>query len=286
MNSSSNSYSLVGKFFDLVQDEVKNSKEIYKNNTSDALKRYYHNLLNGNNFAHYIKNFYIERVFSSTNLIRKGLKILDAGCGLGTESLLFAILGGQVVGIDLAEERIRVAKERIKYYETQYKKSLEISFKIENIFNHRNKYDIIWINEAISHIDPVEKFLKLCYINLNTNGRIIIADANKFNPYIYLQSKKDQIKSGGIYKKIRLGNLEGSKEISYAIERIFTVPSIIRILSKYFIVQNVEFLRLLPFSLFNINPHSMKKLEKQILCKIPILNQLFGSYVITSLKRV
>jgi 2-polyprenyl-3-methyl-5-hydroxy-6-metoxy-1,4-benzoquinol methylase len=278
-------YSFSEKFFAINRKEIIKSKEIYGKGASIELKKYYYNLLKTGKFYEYVIYFYIERVMPIIRYIQKGIKILDAGCGLGTESILFGLLDAKVTGLDIAENRLEVAKQRVRYFENQFNHKINVDFIHESIFEHHDKFDIIWVNEAISHINPVNEFLELCYSNLKPNGKIIIADANKLNPYIYLQSKKDQILSGGIYKKVKIGGLKEDQEISYAVERVFTIPSIKKILSQYFRVQSVINLRLLPFSLFRVNPSIMNKVEKDILGKMPILNQFSGTYVITSVKK-
>ena len=43
---------------------------------------------------------------------KKGPRILDAGCGAGYESMRLTNLGAEVVGVDISEESIKIARER------------------------------------------------------------------------------------------------------------------------------------------------------------------------------
>lgn len=284
-NNSTELLKIVSKYFDYTQEEVRDSKKLYGLTNSGQLKQYYFNLLKKRAYSNYIKYLYIDRVIPLVKNIRKDIKILDAGCGLGTESLLCGILGANVTGIDISKERLNVAKNRIKFYENKFQTKLNVQFHYENILSHANKYDIIWVNEAISHINPINQFLKNCYYNLNDGGKLIVSDANKLNPHVYFQSKKDQIRSGGIYQNIIQQDLPKGKEISYAVERIFTIPSIKSLLSQFFKVKEVVSIRFLPYPVYKFNSNIFLMIERNVLRKIPILNLFSTTYVIISVKK-
>lgn len=284
-NNSTELLKIVSKYFDYTQEEVRDSKKLYGATNSGQLKQYYFNLLKKRAYSNYIKYFYIDRVIPLVKNIRKDIKILDAGCGLGTESLICGILGANVTGLDISKKRLNIAKNRIKFYENKFQTKLNVQFHYENILTHANKYDIIWVNEAISHINPINQFLKTCYYNLTDGGKLIISDANKLNPHVYLQSKKDQIRSGGIYKNVIQQDLPKGKEISYAVERIFTIPSIKSLLSKFFKVKEVVSIRFLPYPVYKFNPNIFLMIERNVLRKIPILNLFSTTYVISSIKK-
>lgn len=44
--------------------------------------------------------------------MQKGMKVLDGGCGLGTQTIFMAKMGAQVTGIDVSETAIKKARER------------------------------------------------------------------------------------------------------------------------------------------------------------------------------
>ena len=43
-------------------------------------------------------------------------RIIELGCGTGTSSLLFASLGGEVIGIDLDKSMIHICEKRKKFF--------------------------------------------------------------------------------------------------------------------------------------------------------------------------
>ena len=67
---------------------------------------YLHNLVT----AYYFRN---RRVINT-----EGKVILDAGCGTGYKSLMLALAnpGAKIVGIDLSEESVKLAEQRLQYH--------------------------------------------------------------------------------------------------------------------------------------------------------------------------
>src|SRR4028118_1938796 len=67
---------------------------------------YVHNLAT----PYYLKNKKIVET--------KGKVILDAGCGSGYKSLILAEAnpGAKIVGVDISEESIKLARQRLQYY--------------------------------------------------------------------------------------------------------------------------------------------------------------------------
>jgi 2-polyprenyl-3-methyl-5-hydroxy-6-metoxy-1,4-benzoquinol methylase len=68
---------------------------------------YLHNLVT----AYYFRN---RKVINTS-----GKVILDAGCGTGYKSLVLALAnpGAKIVGIDLSEESVKLAEQRLQYHE-------------------------------------------------------------------------------------------------------------------------------------------------------------------------
>ena len=78
-------------------------------------------------------------------------RLLDAGCGYGTESLLFALSGREVWGVELVSERAEFARSRVDYYQKAAGRPLDIRFINAHIFRFLEtapSFDIIWAMEA------------------------------------------------------------------------------------------------------------------------------------------
>ncbi len=83
-------------------------------------RQYYGRLLNTRTREYAIDNATcnISKVIRYFELNRDGVKsVLDIGCGLGMQSIIFAARGARVVGIDLNPHCIRLCNKRKRYYE-------------------------------------------------------------------------------------------------------------------------------------------------------------------------
>ena len=100
---------------------------------------------------------------------KKKLNVLDIGCGLGYDSIIFADIGKcNVYSIDACPEFLEYFKQNIDHAQKQSNKILDINV-IECDFNKINeneelmdvKYDILWNNASLMHLskDEFKKWL-------------------------------------------------------------------------------------------------------------------------------
>lgn len=106
----------------------------------------------------------------------KGKSLLDIGCGPGRLSFLFAKYCSYVLGIDISETFLSIAKQ-IK----DIKRISNIDFKNMSITNINldQKFDIIFIGGVLLYFDDMEVVRCIREIKnhyLNKNGRIIIRE--------------------------------------------------------------------------------------------------------------
>ena len=209
------------------------------------------------------KNLYQNRLRYITNLLLslRSPLILDAGCGLGSEALLFSSLGAKVVGVDLNEERLKVAEKRKSFYKDLIMGKIE--FILGDVFEmiKMRKYDFVWMNESVSHIHPAEKFLQIARHQLNSGGRIIISETNGGNPYILL---KRFMKTGcWVWRSCFVEDPETKSKVGYAVERLFTCSQIADILIRAgYLIGHVEFTHFIP--VFLIRNHKMFKMISRL----------------------
>jgi len=215
--------------------------------------------------------------------IKKEIIILDAGCGIGSESIFCGLLGAKVRGIDISKNRLSCARVRKLYYEKKFNKKINVKFELKNIFDVDGKYDIIWVNEAISHISPAEKFLELSYNLLKKGGSLIITDSNKLNPYIYIRIKKEQKKRGGTLLKVKDPTTD--KQISYAVERCFTISQIKKMVSDKFEIDDIFSFSFFPFFIFKRFKRICTFVEYNIFGKISPFKLIAACYSIICTKR-
>lgn len=156
-------------------------------------------------------------------------RILDAGSGLGTQSILFALLGAGVHGVDLRQDRVVIAEKRARYWEEKLNAKLDLSFACESVFSlpEKETYDFIWVCQAISHIDPAEEFLGLTCRLLKPGGRVVIYDPNG----MHIPNQLYQLKNRGV-RVHRTYETHTGETVAYAVERLFTYGGIQRILRR------------------------------------------------------
>lgn len=112
----------------------------------------------------------LPEIIDFTDLVQKNGKILDLGCGPGHHSKYFTDLGFKVVGVDLSENMISLAKKSFK----------NIDFRVMDIYNLKfdsSTFDGIWASASLLHIEKSsirEVLIKLKDI-LNYNGIIYIS---------------------------------------------------------------------------------------------------------------
>uniref|UniRef100_A0A1A9WKT3 Methyltransferase type 11 domain-containing protein n=1 Tax=Glossina brevipalpis TaxID=37001 RepID=A0A1A9WKT3_9MUSC len=116
----------------------------------------------------FIRDGLVTRGFVDPKLVNtidvlKNQQILEVGCGGGILTEELARLGAKMTAIDLSNELINVARERLK----QDARLLEnITYKIEPIEVHMkdksNFYDAVVISEVLEHIDDKVPFLNAC----------------------------------------------------------------------------------------------------------------------------
>lgn len=155
--------------------------------------------------------------------------VLDAGSGLGTQSILFGLLGAKVQGVDLRQNRVIIAQKRAARWREKLNAKLDVQFTCESLFEmpQEEKYDFIWICQAISHIDPAEDFIDLSYKLLKPGGQVVVYDPNG----MYLPNQLHQLRNRGTQIHRSYTTHKG-ETVKYAVERLFTFGGIQRLLKK------------------------------------------------------
>jgi len=239
---------------------------------------------------------YAQRLAPIIIEIRKSpenIKILDAGCGYGTESILFSLLEKKVTGVELVKGRANLAKSRIDFYNSLSDIGINLNFVNSHIIrflDQSNKFDIIWAMEAISHIYPLEKFISLAYKKLNNNGKLIVSDPNKINPVALLRSIKIR---GSLFHRThrKFQDPDTHKPVDYSQEKIFSANKFQNILKSYgFTIDNILITGFLGTSLLpksfvaHNNIYKTMLIMKDIPRKIPFIRNLGSLYTITAVK--
>lgn len=222
-------------------------------------------------------------------------RVLDAGCGYGTESLLFYLLGAEVFGIELIPERFESAKSRPDFYQKYSRTSLPIRFINKNILHFleesQDAFDIIWAMESISHIHPLEDFLRLAKNRLNQHGKIIVSDQNLISPVTFIRNFKIR---RGVEEKVHHQFLDPDtgQPVDYAVEKIYSAKRFSNYLKMAgFRIKRVEMAgfmgsSFLPdFLLSNQMTIGLMTGINDILKSLPLIRQVGTIYTITAEKQ-
>jgi len=106
-------------------------------------------------------------------VISPGMKVLEAGCGIGTESVFLAVRGMDVTSIDLSESAISLSKQLAKFY------GVEINFQQGDATNPDfpdESFDVICEQGVFHHLTDEERepYAKTITRLLRPNGLFVL----------------------------------------------------------------------------------------------------------------
>jgi 2-polyprenyl-6-hydroxyphenyl methylase/3-demethylubiquinone-9 3-methyltransferase len=96
-------------------------------------------------------------------------RILDIGCGNGSVALEFTKRGYSVVGIDLAEAGVRIARESCP------SGRFEVLAADKNVLANLGEepFDLVYSAEVVEHLYDPRSFMAGCYAATKSQGRFI-----------------------------------------------------------------------------------------------------------------
>jgi len=254
----------------------RSSTEFLSKTESQRLCGYYRNY----STSDYLSYLYIQNLRDVINRLTPNTVLLDAACGYGTEAIIFALLGASVIGIDLNENRLKIARSRVDYYRAQVNKDLSIKFLPKDAikFLQKEAFDIVWTTNAISHIYPVENFLTTTWYNLKPQGKIIIRDANKHNPHVFRIASQAHRRRGRV---IHRSDPESGETVLMGVENVFSIKEMINLLKKAnFHIESINRYGFFP----NLRIGALSHIDK-LLSTVPLINRISIFYSIVGEKR-
>lgn len=112
-----------------------------------------------------------------------GAKILDVGCGSGWLSEYFARLGYEVTGIDISDDLIRMARERVESvpYNLDHETSLSCSFLTHDIeiAPLDEKFDAVICYDSLHHLLDERAVFRHLAAMLDVGGLLFILEGHK-----------------------------------------------------------------------------------------------------------
>ena len=105
----------------------------------------------------------------------KGLKVLDIACGEGENSVLFALLGADVTGVEISKESVKNAQRRAEVNGVSERVNF-ICAPFESL-DLEEKYDVVNISAFLHHILDNLDFCMKCVVKaLKPGGKILIEE--------------------------------------------------------------------------------------------------------------
>jgi len=106
-------------------------------------------------------------------------RVMDAGSGFGTFAMWFAAAGAEVVGADLRPDRLSAADRRLEYFARRNARTLAVqNLRADLTAEWPGRFDLVWVYNALSHIEPLERFLEQVHDHLNPGGVLVVGDLN------------------------------------------------------------------------------------------------------------
>lgn len=115
---------------------------------------------------------FVSKLKKANNYIPK---VLDAGCAAGRDSKIFKDLGLEVVGLDISEGLLKIAKS--KYPEITF-----IQGDFRNLPFEKESFDGIWCSASLLHFEKLSdvlKSLKEFYRVLRSKGVLYVSVKKK-----------------------------------------------------------------------------------------------------------
>lgn len=110
-------------------------------------------------------------------------RVLDLGCGTGTQSLLFALLGAEVVSVDMDADALEVLRKRKALYEAQCGRTLSITIECGNVFEldfeRLGPFDAVYSLFAFNMMQPSSALLKRLAPHLQADAVFAVQDGNR-----------------------------------------------------------------------------------------------------------
>jgi len=177
-------------FFSYLKTELTSGNPHLSEEEQERLRSHYPYVMDSYRYpAELVAIIYsIRRAYPTKALLESETPlVLDAGCGYGSDSILFAALGAKVLAVDTSPEHIEIAEKRKRYYEETLEKSLDITFEMADLNEYTpNRADIslTWLSSVLAVIADQDTFLSRLYRATRGSGKIMIVDYNLWNPHV------------------------------------------------------------------------------------------------------
>lgn len=185
---------------------------------------------------------HVSSFFDSKSLQNK--RILEIGCGIGTDALFFAKAGGNYVGIDVSETSINIAKQRFHAEQVQGEFYIR-NGAIAEVLDDLGQFDLVYCWGVMHHWPDDRGFVDNFYSCLNDHGKLILMIYNKHS------WKNALVRSN-------LQRYEAQPNCPYV--KCYSEEEIMALLDNKFVIESVDLAGLMQY---NVEKYKQKIFEKE-----------------------
>jgi len=101
----------------------------------------------------------------------RGLRVLEIGCGLGTDGAQFALAGANYIGVDLTEASVELARKKFEL------SGLRGEFRVadaENLDFADDSFDLVYSHGVLHHTPDTKQAVREIHRVLKPGGRAIV----------------------------------------------------------------------------------------------------------------
>jgi len=115
-------------------------------------------------------------------------RLLDLGCGLGMQSILFAVNGWEVLGLDMYPNSVALSWKRKAFFESQLGRELKLEFvaldfRKADPNSLGGKFDAVFSMAAFAQIQPLAETVAKVSTLLKDRGSVFIWEENPGSIY-------------------------------------------------------------------------------------------------------
>jgi SAM-dependent methyltransferase len=226
--------------------------------------------------------------------------VFDAGCGYGSDSLLFASMGAKVVAVDVSVEEVEIARKRKPYYEELLRRPFDVTFRVADLDEYtpeKENLSLTWLSSVLAIVRNQDTVLDRIYKATRAGGKVIIVDFNLLNPLFLwtewrrrrraLRESRDFAREGGFWAMVQRRGRIGARFYARKGEGVFDDVQFFTPATLARLLQSAGFQPLTPgFSGFT-PPFLFRGVSKhleRVFSRVPGLNNLGRAYVVTGEK--